>query len=319
MLLAIGMSGFLVNPAGSNRLWANLLTKTSSGTPYCRPIEIAVPRTSIRPPIVEPSLAIVMKSFAGPSVGVEADVDVAFMTLDVELVGQAAGMRQSLASRLMLPDRRSATGGRRRRIDRRGDRDPASAAGADRGRAAFASSACPAPSLRLGAHRLAPLGTVAVDRQGLEAEPPAFEVGPADLFDRRLVRHVARLRDRPRRNGCTAAIIRRWPEEMDAPPALRRGKCAVEDRQVLVPQAGCPFDRVVRVDVVEDRRGSPAHRSPVSAGPSGTVRLTIFSIPPPASCLYLTSAMSGSIPVVSQSIMKAMVPVGARTVTWLLR
>jgi hypothetical protein len=29
--------------------------------------------------------------------------------------------------------------------------------------------------------------------------------------------------------------------------------------------------------------------------------------------------MSGSTPVVSQSIMKPMVPVGARTVTWLLR
>ena len=65
MLLAIGMSGFLVNPAGSNRLWANLLTKTSSGTPYCRPIEIDVPSTSIRPPIVEPSLAIVMKTSPG--------------------------------------------------------------------------------------------------------------------------------------------------------------------------------------------------------------------------------------------------------------
>ena len=51
----------------------------------------------------------------------------------------------------------------------------------------------------------------------------------------------------------------------------------------------------------------------------GTVRLTILSMPPPASCLYFTSAMSGSIPVVSQSIMNAIVPVGARTVTWLLR
>jgi hypothetical protein len=51
----------------------------------------------------------------------------------------------------------------------------------------------------------------------------------------------------------------------------------------------------------------------------GTVRFTSFNIPPPASCLYLTSAMSGSIPVVSQSIMKAIVPVGARTVTWLFR
>ena len=47
--------------------------------------------------------------------------------------------------------------------------------------------------------------------------------------------------------------------------------------------------------------------------------LTNFSMPPPTSFLYLTSAMSGSTPVVSQSIMKAMVPVGASTVTCELR
>ena len=51
----------------------------------------------------------------------------------------------------------------------------------------------------------------------------------------------------------------------------------------------------------------------------GTVWLTIFSMPPPTSFLYLMSAMSGSMPVVSQSIMKAMVPVGAMTVAWALR
>jgi hypothetical protein len=45
----------------------------------------------------------------------------------------------------------------------------------------------------------------------------------------------------------------------------------------------------------------------------GTVPLTIFISPPPTSFLYLTSAMSGSTPVVSQSIMKPMVPVGAST------
>src|SRR5436309_6552325 len=46
---------------------------------------------------------------------------------------------------------------------------------------------------------------------------------------------------------------------------------------------------------------------------SGTVLFTILMTPPPTSHLYLTSAMSGSIPVVSQSIMKAIVPVGAMT------
>ena len=42
-------------------------------------------------------------------------------------------------------------------------------------------------------------------------------------------------------------------------------------------------------------------------------------MPPPASCLYFTSAMSGSMPVVSQSIMKLIVPVGASTVACALR
>src|SRR6185437_9410088 len=51
----------------------------------------------------------------------------------------------------------------------------------------------------------------------------------------------------------------------------------------------------------------------------GTVLLTILIMPPPTSFLYLTRARSGSMPVVSQSIMKPMVPVGARTVTFELR
>src|SRR3989304_25295 len=46
----------------------------------------------------------------------------------------------------------------------------------------------------------------------------------------------------------------------------------------------------------------------------GTLLLTIFNIPPPERTLYLTRAISGSIPVVSQSIINAIVPVGARTV-----
>src|SRR5712664_931670 len=49
---------------------------------------------------------------------------------------------------------------------------------------------------------------------------------------------------------------------------------------------------------------------------SGTVLLTILITPPPTSHLYLTSAISGSMPVVSQSIMNAIVPVGAITDIW---
>src|SRR5581483_6295405 len=51
----------------------------------------------------------------------------------------------------------------------------------------------------------------------------------------------------------------------------------------------------------------------------GTVLFTILIMPPPTSFLYFTSARSGSMPVVSQSMKKPIVPVGARTVTWELR
>ena len=51
----------------------------------------------------------------------------------------------------------------------------------------------------------------------------------------------------------------------------------------------------------------------------GTERLTIVSSPPPTSFFDLTSEKSGSTPVVSQSIMKLIVPVGASTVACELR
>src|ERR1700738_4037043 len=45
----------------------------------------------------------------------------------------------------------------------------------------------------------------------------------------------------------------------------------------------------------------------------------ILKYPPPASFLNLTSAKSGSMPVVSQSMTRPIVPVGASTVAWALR
>ena len=47
--------------------------------------------------------------------------------------------------------------------------------------------------------------------------------------------------------------------------------------------------------------------------------LAILKYPPPASFLNLTSAKSGSTPVVSQSMSRPMVPVGAMTVVCALR
>jgi hypothetical protein len=50
-----------------------------------------------------------------------------------------------------------------------------------------------------------------------------------------------------------------------------------------------------------------------------TDSLAILKYPPPASFLNFTSAKSGSTPVVSQSISRPIVPVGAMTVVWALR
>jgi hypothetical protein len=87
---------------------------------------------------------------------------------------------------------------------------------------------------------------------------------------------------------------------------------------VLVLEVRRALDRLVLVDVVDDRLDL-RRRVAELASAIGTVWLTIFISPPPTSFLYLTSAMSGSTPVVSQSIMKPMVPVGASTVACALR
>ena len=54
-----------VQPLGSKRTCANLSTRNFSGTPYCRLKLTAVAKASIRPEMVEPSLAMVMKISPG--------------------------------------------------------------------------------------------------------------------------------------------------------------------------------------------------------------------------------------------------------------
>ncbi|OPZ97137.1 MAG: hypothetical protein BWY71_01712 [Planctomycetes bacterium ADurb.Bin412] len=65
MLLAMGICGLFVNPAGSNREWLNLATSELSGTPYCKASDTHVPNESMRPPTVLPSLAMVINSSPG--------------------------------------------------------------------------------------------------------------------------------------------------------------------------------------------------------------------------------------------------------------
>ena len=74
-------------PSGSKRMYANFRTKVSSGTPYWRPIEIAVANAFIMPLIVEPSFPMsVRKISPSDAVLVLAGRDVALVAADRELV-----------------------------------------------------------------------------------------------------------------------------------------------------------------------------------------------------------------------------------------
>jgi hypothetical protein len=59
------MSGLWLQPLGSKRVWANFSHSSLSGTPCCKPMEMAQAKLSIRPLTVEPSLAMVMKISPG--------------------------------------------------------------------------------------------------------------------------------------------------------------------------------------------------------------------------------------------------------------
>ena len=160
--LAIGISGFLVKPCGSKRVCENLSTSACSGTPYCSASEIAVANESISPMTVEPSLAIRRKISPGCAVLVEADGDVALVAADLELVGERGALvGQALAQRALHHLRRAA----------------------------------PVRLVHAGRQRLAALAAVAIDRDRLEPELPAVDVGLLDLVDGRLVRHVDGLAD----------------------------------------------------------------------------------------------------------------------------
>ena len=63
------MSGSSVIPAGSKRMLTNFDTYVSSGTPYCRAMEIAMEKASITPASVEPCLDIFTNSSPRPSSG----------------------------------------------------------------------------------------------------------------------------------------------------------------------------------------------------------------------------------------------------------
>ena len=94
------------------------------------------------------------------------------------------------------------------------------------------------------------------------------------------------------------------------------------------PRASSSFWRELRgaflqgrgaADVVDDRLRLSAGPYPSFFSARGTDWFTILNEPPPDNFLNLMSAKSGSTPVVSQSISRPMVPVGASTVACALR
>ena len=61
----MGISGLRVMPLGSKRTCSNLRTSDSTGTPYWSETLTSVAMVSISPPMVEPSLAILMNTSPG--------------------------------------------------------------------------------------------------------------------------------------------------------------------------------------------------------------------------------------------------------------
>ncbi len=118
----------------------------------------------------------------------------------------------------------------------------------------------------------------------------------------------------PERNGCAAAIICTWPvHEIERPPPIGASEQSkIASCSGLMYGAPSIFPLASMYETISLVCSGV---KPIFIKACGTVLLTILITPPPTSRLCFTSARSGSIPVVSQSIMKPMVPVGASTVT----
>ena len=121
----------------------------------------------------------------------------------------------------------------------------------------------------------------------------------------------------PETNGWTAPTMRRCPSALiERCPALgcsaqsNTGRCSSRSAlPSMVPLAAtCSVIRSIS-----------SFGYPRLASVGATARFTILIWPPPTSRLYFVRATSGSMPVVSQSIMKLMVPVGAITLACALR
>ena len=169
-----------------------------------------------------------------------------------------------------------------------------------------------------GAQRLRLLASIAIDGHGFESQFPCLKIGLHDVFHGGVVRQVYGLGYRAGDERLRGRHHFQMAHIMDGTRSLAGLERAVENGEMLVLHMGRAFDGAGRVDVADDGVGLLVRVGKLEQRRRDRL-LTILIMPPPTSFLYFTSARSGSMPVVSQSIMKPMVPVGARTVTWALR
>ena len=90
--LAKPMSGLLVQPLGSKRVWANFSQNSFSGTPCCSAMETAQSEAVHQAADRGAFLGHGDEELAGFAVGIEADGDVALVSADVELVGDGGAL-----------------------------------------------------------------------------------------------------------------------------------------------------------------------------------------------------------------------------------
>ena len=100
---------------------------------------------------------------------------------------------------------------------------------------------------------LALLRTVAIDCQSLQTHSPALGIGPGDVGGGGFARHVHRFGDRTRDEGLRCGHHFDVCLPRDRTRAESRLEGAVEDGQMLILEAGGPFDRVLLVDEGQNR------------------------------------------------------------------
>ncbi len=167
--------------------------------------------------------------------------------------------------------------------------------------------------------RLRALGVVPVDGDCFHSHFPGLHESIHDFLDGDVLRHVHRLGNGAGNEGLHRAHHLDVPHVVNRAGATLRLEGAIEHRQVLGADKRRALDGPILIDVLGYGLDLLRPGSPAFASAAGTVLFTIFMTPPPTSFLNFTRARSGSTPVVSQSIMKPIVPVGASTVACAFR